>query len=79
MFLARNPESPYANRARRRLSSRHVADSQATIRRVAGADVDVVAAFDKARLSGDARQIRAFIARHRFHPLAQEAKLLLRK
>lgn len=79
MFLARNPESPYADQARQLLSSRRSADSPATIRRVAGADADVVAAFDRARLSGDPGQMQAFIARHGSHPLAREAERLLRR
>ena len=79
MFLARNPGSPYASQARKLLSSRHAADDPVTIRRVAGSDADVVAAFDRARLSGDPEQLQAFIARHGSHPLGEEAKRLLRQ
>lgn len=74
MFLARNPQSTHAAEARRLLAQRRNPDTPATIRAAAGADADIVAQFDSARLSGDPAKIRVFILRHADHPLATEAQ-----
>jgi hypothetical protein len=77
MFLARNPDSPHADAVRHRLAARRTPDPPAVIRALAGADADVVAEFDAARLAGDPAALRAFIARHGSHPLGAEARRLL--
>ncbi|NAZ38175.1 hypothetical protein [Rubellimicrobium sp. CFH 75288] len=75
-FLARNPDSPFAEEARARLAARRSPDPPGTAERVAGTDADVVEAFDRARLAGpDA--LRGFLAQHGTHPLAEEARRLL--
>jgi hypothetical protein len=73
MFLARNPDSPRAPEIRRLLGLRGSPDSAAATAAAAGADADVVAAFDAARLAGTRAAWDAFLARHGSHPLAAQA------
>lgn len=73
LFLARDPDGPFAAEARARLAGRRTPDPPARILKVAGSDAGVVEAFDAARLSGDPARLRAFAETHRGHPLAAEA------
>ncbi|NUB46523.1 hypothetical protein GEU84_019190 [Fertoebacter nigrum] len=77
MFLARNPASPHAPDARLHLTLRTTPDAPGIAQAVAGADADVVSAFDAARLAAGSGPLRAFLDRHAGHPLAAEAARLL--
>lgn len=71
-FLARHPADPQAGRIRQALAARTRPDSANQIAAV-GADAEVIAAFDAARLSDSAGEWKAFQDRYRSHPLAAEA------
>ena len=70
MILARNPGTPEADAALGLLAGRTDPDPAAIALAVAGADADVVTAFDAARLAGSAAAWREFLAAHGSHPLA---------
>lgn len=68
LFIARYPDAPATAAARTRLATRRSPDP----RPAAGPDGDIVAAFDRARLSGPAA-LDAFALGHANHPLGAEA------
>lgn len=68
LFVARHPRSAEAATARRILAARPAPDA----RPGAGPDAPIAAAFDRARLGGEAA-LADFAARHPAHPLAAEA------
>jgi hypothetical protein len=72
-FIARHPNHPLAEQARRLLSGRQSVEPP-----LAGdPDADVIVAFDAARRSGDAAALLAFAARYSGHPLAEEARRMI--
>lgn len=73
LFLARHPADPAAPRVRAALAARRSPVTPAAARAVAGAEAEVVAAFDAARLSGTDDAWADFTARYPTHPLAAEA------
>lgn len=69
LFIARNPDHPLADAARRDLAARPTADRVSP----GGPDGDIILQFDAARLGGRAA-LDGFAARHPGHPLAVEAR-----
>lgn len=72
-FLARHPDDPNAPRVRAALAARTTPDD-ARQQSAAGAEAEVIAAFDSARLAGTAAAWNDFAARFRGHPLVAEAQ-----
>lgn len=69
LFIARNPDHPLADAARRDLAARGTVDPASP----GGPDGDIIMQFDTARLHGSAA-LNGFAARHPGHPLAVEAQ-----
>ena len=75
LFLAREPQNPWIEEARRFLALRRAPDPP-TAAAIAGPDAEVVEAFDEARLANEPAAWDAFLSRHGTHPLAAEAQRL---
>ena len=74
-FIARHPDHPLADRARRLLSDPSVGRREAPPDR-ADPDADIYAAFDRALQRNTVKGYEAFIGLHPAHPLAEEARRL---
>ena len=77
MFLIHHRDDPALASVREVLAHRSQPDSPAVLAATAGAEADVVGAFDAARLSGSASARQAFLARYPDHILARELALFL--
>ena len=72
MFLLNNPGDRFAPMARTNLNARQTPDTPQALQAAAGANADMVAAFDAARLSRSDAAWNAFLARYGDSPLAAE-------
>ncbi len=72
MFLLKRPGDPFLKDARTHLKARLIPDNPAALHAAAGAQADVVAAFDAARLTGTDAAWTGFLARYKASPLADE-------
>lgn len=72
MFLIHHRDDPALASVREVLAHRSQPDSPAVLAATAGAEAEVVGAFDAARLSGSASARQAFLARYPGHILASE-------
>ena len=77
MFLIHNRDDPALASVRDVLAHRSQPDSPAVLAATAGAEADVVGAFDAARLAGTASARQAFLARYPDHILAREVAFFM--
>ncbi len=77
MFLIHHRDDPALASVRDVLAHRSQPDSPAVLAATAGAEADVVGAFDAARLAGTASARQAFLARYPDHILAREVAFFM--
>ncbi len=77
MFLIHHRDDPALASVRDVLAHRRQPDSPAVLAATAGAEADVVGAFDAARLAGTASARQAFLARYPDHILAREVAFFM--
>ncbi|MEO5614737.1 MAG: hypothetical protein ABIR04_07415 [Cypionkella sp.] len=77
MFLIHHRDDPALASVRDVLAHRKRPDSPAVLAATAGAEADVVGAFDAARLAGTASARQAFLARYPDHILAHEVAFFM--